>query len=387
MVELNKIYLGHTLDILKSWPDSFIDSCITSPPYWGLRAYGTKPQIWDGNPKCKHQRKEERTERMNSSGGQESKKLAVKNKENFQESTNYKDRATYSNTCHLCGAWRGELGTEPHFNLFINHLIQIFDEVKRILKPTGTCWVNLGDSYGGTGDKGTYKDPKYPNGRNGQAKAVNKNAIAKSLCCIPDRFKIAMIDNDWICRNEIIWYKRNCMPSSASDRFTVDFEKIFFFTKQKKYWFKQQFEDYAPSSDVRYRQKLRAGKTYNSKEPYKENLPYHSIKRRSNDKDGLCIGGGNPQGRNMRTVWNIPTKPYKEAHFATFPPALPTRCLISGCPTNGIVLDPFMGSGTTAVAAKLLKVQWLGIELNPEYKTIADKRINDATINGTLEGM
>jgi len=200
MPELNKIYQGDCLSILKSWEAGTIDCLITSPPYWGLRAYQTNPQIWDGTEGCEHNWQEERTERPNSSGGQNSEKLKIKGVANFQNQTDYKDRATYADTCSLCGAWRGELGLEPTFQLYISHLIQIFDEVKRVLKPTGTCWVNLGDSYSGNQGRGAGKGNEH-----GQMKPQKSNGEVadKSLCCIPDRFKIAMVDNPYVLREDL----------------------------------------------------------------------------------------------------------------------------------------------------------------------------------------
>ena len=184
MLEINHIYCGDCLELMKDIPDGSVDCCITSPPYWGLRDYGLEPVTWT-------------------------------------------DGTTHS------------LGLEPDFRLYIAHLIQIFDEVKRVLKPTGTCWVNLGDSYSGSGSPGG----DFRNGKGGDTylRPYNRKGLpAKSLCQIPSRFSIAMSDAGWILRNEIVWWKRNCMPSSAKDRFTVDFEKVFFFTKQGRYWFEQQ---------------------------------------------------------------------------------------------------------------------------------------------------
>lgn len=168
--------------------------------------------------------------------------------------------------------------------------------------------------------------------------------------------------NRWILRNTIIWHKRNAMPSSASDRFSVDFEYLFFFVKQGKYYFEQMFEEHL------------------SKEPNPEYRRPADSKSRSATmqprSETAFIGPYNPQGRNMRTVWQINTQPFKEAHFAVFPPELPRRCITAGCPKEGVVLDPFMGSGTTALVAKQLNRNWVGIELNEEYIKMAEERIN-----------
>jgi site-specific DNA-methyltransferase (adenine-specific) len=323
LMELNKIKQGDSLEVLKTLPSESIDCAITSPPYWALRDYGVV----------------------------------------------------------------GQLGLEPTFQEYITKLCDIFDEVKRVLKKDGTCWINLGDTY--SGNKEGKTDNKVSSYLKDTSTGIHKKATIqeKCLCQIPSRFAIEMTNRGWILRNEIIWHKPNAMPSSASDRFTVDFEKVFFFVKNKKYNFEQQFVSYAPSSDVRYRQALRANKSYATKQPYKSNTPYStnykrghgSVVSRANDSDGLLVGGHNPNGRNVRTVWTIPTKPFSEAHFATFPEKLIEPMLKAGCPKNGIVLDIFMGAGTTGLVAKKLGRNYLGIELNPEYIKIAEARINGQT--------
>ena len=191
-LELNIIHHGNCLDLLRQMADESVNCVITSPPYWGLRDYGLEPVVWDG-------------------------------------------------------AWRGSLGLEPTFELYIEHLIQIFNEIKRVLRKDGTCWVNLGDTYGGSGGYGDItgfdKSATGFHQRNdGQKKQAGRVIAPKCLLQIPSRFAIAMTDAGWILRNTIIWHKRNCMPSSAKDRFTVDYEVIHFFTKSKKYWFEQQKE-------------------------------------------------------------------------------------------------------------------------------------------------
>ena len=310
----NKIIVGHALDVLKTLPSESVDCVVTSPPYWGLRDYKTEPVEWSDG-------------------------------------------------------WVGQLGLEPTPQLYIRHLVGIFDEVKRVLKKTGTCWVNIGDTYGGTGDKGKHKDPKYADGRNGQSVAVNRTQTAKSLVQIPSRFAIAMTDSGWILRNEIIWWKRNCMPSSVKDRFTVDFEKMFFFTKSKKYYFEQQLEPVAECS-IR-----RAEYGWN-------------CDRANNGVDGpqgvhvekMGTRFVRPSGRNKRCVWDITTKSYKGAHFAVFPPELVETPIKAGCPPGGVVLDPFGGSGTTAEVAKQLGRNSIMIELNPNYIPLMEERVGKSDV-------
>lgn len=284
-----------------------------------------------------------------------------------------------------------ELGQEADFRDFVLSLIEVFKEVKRVLKPTGTCFVNLGDTYAGSGS-GTTKNAdtsKYvenskqvyvlPNGTAKASKFRGTN-LNKSLLMIPERFAIGMLDNGWILRNQIIWHKPNQMPQSATDRFTVDFEKIFFFVKQSTgYYFEQQLEPaigYDGRKDIDYKGghkdvsigKHTRWKSKNVQEKGQQPNSMH-IKREMGIPDEVYFE------RNVRTVWSINTKPYSEAHFATYPEKLVKRMIEAGCPENGLVLDPFMGAGTTAVVAKKLNRNYTGFELNPKYKLIAENRL------------
>lgn len=283
--------------MLKTFPDKEIDMCITSPPYWGLRDYGVD----------------------------------------------------------------GQLGLEPDFNEYIDKLCTIFDEVKRVLKDTGTCWVNIGDSYSST----RWSNSPSTSGKSGAYTDIvldkQHDPPDKCLVGIPFRFALEMIDRGWILRNTIIWHKKNCMPSSVKDRFTVDFEYLFFFSKNKKYYFEQQLE---PLKTIPHAPK-------NTKA-----LQIGSLNgTRYEQKDHNRIWGSN-NGRNMRCVWNINPKPYKGAHFAVFPEELIETPIKAGCPINGVVLDPFMGSGTTAAVAKRLYRNYIGIELNSEYHQLIDERLS-----------
>jgi DNA modification methylase len=296
------IIQGDCLTELKKLPDESINCCITSPPYWALRDYGVA----------------------------------------------------------------GQLGLEPTFQEYITKLCDIFDEVKRVLRKDGTCWVNIGDSYnshstgqGGVGGIEGNRKNKQDNKAN-----VNKDfgiLPDKCLAQIPSRFAIEMTNRGWILRNEIIWYKPNCMPSSVKDRFTVDFEKIFFFVKNKRYAFETQYEKaLTPGS-------MSGTLKENTSEPTGKIAGYNH-----SGKDFITS-----ENRNKRCVWRITTKPYKEAHFAVFPEDLVETPIKAGCPESGTVLDPFCGSGTTGVVAKKLNREFIGIELNPEYIKLAEKRINN----------
>jgi site-specific DNA-methyltransferase (adenine-specific) len=331
---------------------------------WALRDYGNRTQaIWDGNPNCKHEWGKEIIRKQ--SGGTNKSNIT-----NFvDDRIHFKNRSSF---CKKCKAWRGQLGLEPAFDLYIKHLCDIFDEVKRVLKFTGTCWVNLGDTYSGSGcgtnDYRTEASKSIQGiGKNirlyktgGIAQKI-KEVPAKSLCLIPFRFAIEMVNRGWTVRNVIIWHKPNCMPSSVKDRFTVDFEYIFFFVKNKKYRFETQYESW---KDKNKHDIERAGKF----------IKYEGKHKDDSGNKGVVVG--NPlQGRNKRCVWTVPTKPFSEAHFATYPPRLCETPIKSGCPQNGIVLDPFMGGGTTGLAANKLGVNFIGIEVNPRYIEMARKRM------------
>ena len=304
----NKIICGAMPEATKVFPDGYFNCCISSPPYWALRAYGTNHQIWDGDKNCKH--KWGKSIIRKKSGGTEKTDVG-----NFKD-----DRIHYvskTNFCNICGAWRGELGLEPTFELYIKHLCDIYDEVKRVLRDDGTCWVNLGDTYNAAG-MGSYGKGAFVRPSRNEAvkvgKKESKSIPTKSLCLIPQRFAIEMVNRGWILRNVIIWHKPNPMPSSAKDRFTVDFEYVYFFVKSKKYWFEPQYEPHKEPwrgqgekecNDFAY------GEDRNSKEFTRQY---------------------NPLGRNKRTVWTIPTQAYSEAHFATFPEKLVQPMIKAGCP-------------------------------------------------------
>lgn len=296
---LNNIYQGDSLKILKSFPDNSIDMVMTSPPYWALRDYGVN----------------------------------------------------------------GQLGIEKKFEDYINKLCNIFDEIKRVLKKSGTCWVNIGDTYM---NNSSYSRKGRQGMGNDKIGMIYKNGLKqKNLCQIPSRFAIEMVNRGWILRNEIIWHKPNCMPSSAKDRFTVDFEKIFFFVKNKKYYFEQQKEPIAESS----MNDKRRGRI-----PSK-NAKWNGFQEQTIGKI-KSFAYIEESGRNMRSVWRISTRGFKEAHFAVYPEKLVEIPILAGCPRGGAVLDPFMGAGTTAIAAKKLGRNYIGIELNPDYVKMSEKRIN-----------
>jgi len=251
----------------------------------------------------------------------------------------------------------GQLGLETTYQEYIDKLVAIFDEVKRVLKSTGTCWVNLGDTYSGM-KVGNTENVKNPNVESASFIKPKQTVKDKSLIGIPERFAIAMTDSGWIRRNTIIWHKPSCMPSSATDRFTVDFEYLYFFTKNTKYYFEQQKE-----------------KTLTKDNSNRD----RDISKLNNTPGRTRMAGltvNNYEYKNKRCVWSINPQPYSGAHFASYPEELVATPIKDGCPKGGTVLDPFMGSGTTLKVARDLGCKCIGIELNPHYIELAEKRIN-----------
>lgn len=387
------LYQGHALEVLKDMDAESVDCVITSPPYWGLRSYKTEPIVWDNHNDCEHEWIIGGVLNVGSPGSP--KPASVRGSCNLSESASF---------CLKCNAWRGELGLEPTIELYISHLLQVFTEVKRVLKKTGTLWVNLGDSYYG-GGFGHEKDlaaeqflKKYPKqGSNagtcmewqerkmvGDTKRGNL-LPAKSLCLIPERFALGMVNAGWILRNDIIWYKQNPMPESVKDRFTGAYEHIYFFVRNKRYYFEQQFEPQL-FFDNRASGMERQGEQYRDRVngKYSGHKDYGGGGTSFQGHSGYYKANGdlnvNPLGRNKRDVWEINTQPYPEAHFATFPEKLVETPILSGCPVNGVVLDPFAGSGTTLAVAKKLGRKTIGIELNPNYYELAIKRISKIPI-------
>ena len=315
-----QLYQGDALETLKQMEDESINCCVTSPPYWGLRDYGVDVQ----------------------------------------------------------------LGLEPTPEEYVANMVEVFREVKRVLRNDGTLWLNLGDSY--VGSWGNYGGQKR--GMGSQRKIISGSRIhqeaydglekwrpptsnkinnlkPKDLAGIPWRVALALQADGWWLRSDIIWAKPNPMPESVTDRPTKAHEYIFLLSKSDRYFYDNE-----------------AIKEPASNEGKLVSLGDKSFSRGQAKGKGIKpSGNGNadeylvPAGRNKRTVWNITTKPYKEAHFATFPPELPEICIKAGCPQGGTVLDPFAGAGTTLYVAEQLGRNSIGIELNPDYCDIIRRRM------------
>jgi len=267
----------------------------------------------------------------------------------------------------------GQIGLEKTLDEFIEKLLAITQELQRVLKPTGVMFWNHGDNYGGTAAKGEWRDPKNPKGRN-QTQGLTAKFMPKCLCLQNYRLILKMIDQQgWILRNTIIWHKPNAMPSSAKDRFSNGYEPVYMLVKKKRYWFDLDAVR-VPNSEV---SKKRA--EYENRR-IKEGRGASSIGYKS-DKYGMPARFVklNSSGKNPGDVWDIPTKGFPQAHFAVFPEKLIIPMIKSSCPEEGLVLDPFMGSGTVGKVAKMLGRNYCGIELNKDYIEIANQRIRGQT--------
>jgi DNA modification methylase len=359
-----EVIVGDNRETLKALPDQSVQTVVTSPPYWGLRDYGTKS--WTGGDEsCEHIQDESKTKKF---GNDEFNKNRPS-----REATKVKGYY-YEDVCGLCGATEEDyqIGLEQTPDEFIKQLCLIFDEVWRVLKDDGTIWVNLGDSYAGSG-----KGPAGNFGKNsdsGDARHLeNKHSAVvpdglkpKDLVGIPWRFAFAMQARGWYLRQDIIWAKPNPMPESVTDRCTKSHEYIFLMSKSARYFFDNQSirEPVASSTKSRLSQASLDEQDGSARVPGKTN--------------GNMKAVGNLDDRNKRSVWNVTTKPYKEAHFATYPPELVTPCILAGSKEGDIVLDPFSGSGTTGEVALQNGRNYIGLELNPEYAALSEKRLNEA---------
>lgn len=379
-MELNRVYLGNSIDIIKTFPDESIDCVVTSPPYYGLRDYGVE----------------------------------------------------------------GQIGLEETPEQYIQRLVELFREIRRCLKKDGTIWVNIGDSYNcykGNASSPNF-DTKYVGGDKGGAHPAresgyglqSKNMKPKDLMGIPWLFAFALRADGWYLRQDIIWHKPNPMPESVTDRCTKSHEYIFLLSKSEKYYFDYEAiqEEAVTQLDPRIGSRVEydgmrdgkdgngqrsfvslkvkghqmGGKKYGdndnkhfqvySGKDYQPQVRWGSGTKRewtheqnySQDENGghrdnsggfdceMSIKDG-VVVRNKRDVWSVNVRPNKEAHFATFPEMLIKPCILAGCPENGVVLDPFMGSGTTGIVARKLNRNFVGCELNPEYQKMAIRRIFD----------
>lgn len=310
-----RILIGDCIERMRGLPDGCANTCITSPPYFGLRDYGVD----------------------------------------------------------------GQIGLEATPEEFVEKMVEVFREVRRVLRDDGTLWLNLGDSYArqaGDDSKKAVDSGLGRTGRTGKSDQIFKKGCnkppdglkPKDLIGIPWRVAFALQADGWYLRSDIIWHKPNPMPESVTDRPTKAHEYLFLLAKSDRYHFDAEaFKERATSETP-------AG---NKRHKYTEAYEASDTEEHRTKAGLLALAGRERETRNRRTVWTVPTQPFKGAHFATFPPALVEPCILAGCPVDEIVLDPFNGAGTTGLVALRHQRNYIGCELNPEYATMAEERIRE----------
>lgn len=370
-----KIYIGDCLESLKTMPDKSVNCCITSPPYYGLRDYGTA--AWEGgDPKCDHV-----IEKMRRGLGlAESEKSTRGGGHKITECENIKAKSV----CPKCGAIciDKQIGLEETLQEYIDKLIFVFREVRRVLRDDGTLWLNLGDSYVSVGSgiqgEGEMLTRRIAAVRNNKTvHDIVRSSLGlspKNLIGIPWRVAFALQAEGWYLRQDIIWAKPNPLPESVTDRCTKAHEYIFLLAKSKKYYFDNEAIKQPQTASSRERAKYgwRGRIDDNSGGAWTGS----SFKRMAETGEPIATIPEDGM-RNRRSVWIVPTTPYKEAHFAAFPPDLIEPCILAGSPKNGIVLDPFAGSGTTAQVALRHGRKAILCELNSEYVKLIKKRLTE----------
>ena len=325
------ILIGNASDVIKSLPDESVNCIVTSPPYYGLRDYGVD----------------------------------------------------------------GQIGLEPTLKEYLDKMVLLFDGLRRVLRKDGTCWVNMGDSYSysgkcetKTGKQATNKGSVKP-GRD----MTSEGMLPKNLMGVPWRLAFALQDAGWYLRSDIIWHKPNPMPESVTDRPTKAHEYIFLLTKSDRYWYDADaVKEKAAGGILKVPEgwdntvgngshgSIKKGRVPGANSRVNVARNHGGACPSQRDESSLSVSAlGIAETRNARTVWTIPVSGYTKAHFATFPPEIPKRCILAGCPEGGTVLDPFAGSGTTIAVAKAIGRIAIGIELNPEYAEMARQRVGDTT--------
>jgi len=357
---MNKIEFGDCRETMRRWKDQGIkaQTCVTSPPYFGLRDYGTAK--WDGgDADCEH------------SISMPTKWNDPKRGSVLRPETAH--RGGSSTNCHKCGATRvdAQLGLEETPEEYIKAMVEVFRCVWDVLEDDGTLWLNIGDSYCNSNGFARASPEYQREGRNNMPandrkldKLHEAGLKTKDLIGIPWMLAFALRANGWYLRQDIIWHKPNPMPESVQDRCTKAHEYIFLMSKSQKYYYDA---DAIKDDSINTAEEQEA----------KRNKIDHKGQRDNGDMRHTTSGftkTGIYEKRNKRSVWTVTTKPYAGAHFAVFPSDLIEPCILAGAPVGGIVLDPFMGSGTTAQVAQNLGRQYIGCELNPAYMELQNIR-------------
>ena len=367
------IYNADALKCLRQLPSESVNCCITSPPYWGLRDYGTAK--WEGGDvACDHLQPRKGGDGPLSpiNGGGSDRDTSV----GLQQ---------FRGACRKCGAHRidAQIGLESTPEAYVDRLVDVFREVNRVLRDDGTLWLNLGDSFAGGGNNRggnpSEKSPKQKSNRGGYgqiATPVPDSLKPKDLCGVPWRTAFALQKSGWWLRSDIIWAKPNPMPESVADRPTKAHEYIFLLAKSERYYYDADAIS-EPTTDEEYRTR---GKVRPPTSVYAAQCPDGPQRTGLN----LVNQVGGRLTRNKRDVWTVTSDPFPEAHFATFPPDLILPCVLAGCPVGGTVLDPFSGAGTTALVAKEQGRRCIGIELNTDYVAMIARRLSQDVLFSAL---
>jgi DNA modification methylase len=368
---MNKIEFGDCRETMRKWASEGVkaQTCVTSPPYYGLRDYGTGKWI-GGDETCSHKRDSKYSDKTIT--GHANKELTVGD-------------AIYKSVCPKCGAVREDrqLGLEETPEEYIKAMVEVFRCVWDVLEDDGTLWVNIGDSYynyrPGKGQSLVQQSVANNNQDLPQTCARRGNKLEglkeKDLIGIPWMLAFALRADGWYLRQDIIWHKPNPMPESVGDRCTKAHEYIFLMSKSKNYYYdRMAIAEPAAYAEEHARKKTSWG-TKKAEAGVKANIEKYQV---IGSENKTSLEGGMA---NKRSVWSVPVKPYSEAHFAVFPTELIEPCILAGAPVGGIVLDPFMGSGTTAQVAQDLGRQYIGCELNPKYEKLQKKRTAQTSLD------
>lgn len=441
-----RLIIGDCRAVLPTLAAGSVQCVVTSPPYYGLRDYGVPPSIWGGNPDCEHEWGDQIAANATNHTGKARWNHTRNGRDELQpvEKRVARLRTTVKQGqfCQKCNAWAGTIGLEPTPQLFVEHVVEVFRELWRVLRNDGTVWLNLGDSFSGstmTGGNNGINSSGGPDGYK-QSRQFRKPSAGdtkpKDLMGMPWRVALALQDDGWYLRRDIIWNKPNPMPESVTDRPTTAHEYVFLLTKRPKYFYDAEAVR-EPQSEGTHE---RFGKNPAPASKAKVAEPGNGIKNNSSFNAAM-VSMVLPNGRNLRSVWTIPTAPFAEAHFATFPPKLAETCILAGtsergaCPACGaawvrlvergepdktttrgqqnwsaetgqrdsagglpvrissttgwrptcdcppadpvrcVVLDPFSGAGTVGLVADRLQRDAVLIELNPGYADMTQRRI------------
>lgn len=426
------LYQGHVLDVLRQLPSESVHCVVTSPPYYGLRDYGLPPVVWGGDPECPHEWRNIGVVRKGNTNGRvdlgstltsagSPKTVGPGQTNNVGQTRQH--RVDLSGFCRRCGAWRGQLGLEPSPDLYVQHMVEVFREVRRVLRPEGTLWLNLGDTYLAQQGSGFNSQRRFDEANRNIRLPRPTGVKPKDLLGIPWAAAFALRADGWYLRSDIIIAKANPMPESVTDRPTRAHEYVFLMSKSPRYYY---------DADA-------------IREPHEATSLRRAKYGEAQRKEGVTIPGDvefNPLGRNKRSVWPIATEPFPDAHFAVMPSVVAELCILAGTPTKvcpscgapwrrrvvvrsktvppeerkgrpshlgrppqqsgwfwepperrdlgwepgcecpdndgsgrAVVLDPFVGAGTVALVAQRLGRSAIGIDLNPDYLAMSRRRI------------